>query len=233
MMPKTSAASAAAESSVPTGSSRGGRVSRVGGTIASVPASATAASTTLRPKIDGQGSHSSRTPEASRPSTPPPAATPTHVPTALPRSSGGKTVVITDSVTGMIERRADAHHDAQPDQLAGAVREDRRQRREAEEAEPEGQDRLAAEAVADRAGGKEQRRERERVRVDDPLQLRLRGAGVPRDLGQRHVQAGDGGDHHHQREAHDPEHRPALLSFVLNELLAVHHVPPFSNINAC
>ena len=102
MTPKMIAASAAAERSAPTGSSRGGRASRVAGTIASVPTSATAARRTLRTKIDCQGSHSSRTPDASSPSTPPPAATPTHVPTALPRSSGGKTVVITDSVTGMI-----------------------------------------------------------------------------------------------------------------------------------
>ena len=42
----------------------------------------------------------------SRPSTAPPAATPTHVPTALPRSSGGNTVVITDSVTGMTNAAA-------------------------------------------------------------------------------------------------------------------------------
>ena len=102
VMPKTTAARAAAERSVPTRSSRGGRCSRVAGTIASVPIRATAARTALRTKIDCQGSHSSSTPDASNPSTPPPAATPTHVPTALPRSSGGKTVVITDSVTGMI-----------------------------------------------------------------------------------------------------------------------------------
>ncbi len=102
VMPKTSAASAAAERSAPTRSIRGGRASRVAGTIASVPMSAMVARTTLKTKIDCHGSHSSITPEASNPSTPPPAATPTHVPTALPRSSGGKTVVITDSVTGMI-----------------------------------------------------------------------------------------------------------------------------------
>ncbi len=102
MTPKTSAPRPAAERSEPTRSSRGGRASRVAGTIASVPRSATAARTTLKTKIDCQGSHSSMTPEASKPSTPPPAATPTHVPTALPRSSGGKMVVITDSVTGMI-----------------------------------------------------------------------------------------------------------------------------------
>ena len=56
---------------------------------------------TLTTKIEGHENHSSRIPEASNPSTPPPAATPTQVPTALPRSSGGNTVVITESVTGM------------------------------------------------------------------------------------------------------------------------------------
>ncbi len=41
-----------------------------------------------------------------RPRTAPPAATPTQVPTALPRSSGGKIVVITESVTGMMSAAA-------------------------------------------------------------------------------------------------------------------------------
>ena len=117
------------------------------------------------------------------------------------------------------QRRADAHRAAKHDQLAGAVQEDRRQRSEAEHPEPGGQDRLAAEPVADRTGGKKQRGEGERVRGDDPLQLCLRGAGAARDLGQRDVQARDRADDHHQREAHDPQHRPALLSFVLESFL--------------
>ena len=72
---------------------------------------------TLTTKIEGHENHSSRIPEASNPSTPPPAATPTQVPTALPRSSGGNTVVITESVTGMTTRRADSHPHPQRDQL--------------------------------------------------------------------------------------------------------------------
>jgi hypothetical protein len=73
--------------------------------------------------------------------------------------------------------------------------------------------------ISERAGRKKQRCERERVRGHDPLQLRLRGARAARDLRQRHVQAGDSADDHHQREAHDSQHRFALLSFVLEELL--------------
>jgi hypothetical protein len=101
MIPNTSAARAETEISAPTGSSRGGRDSRVAGTIASVPASASPAITTLSTKIDGQENHSRSSPDVRRPRTPPPAATPTHVPTALPRSSGGKIDVITESVTGI------------------------------------------------------------------------------------------------------------------------------------
>ena len=113
---------------------------------------------------------------------------------------------------GHHERRADAHQHAQPDQLRWRVGEHRASDASPEQRESEGQHRLAADAVADRAGGQEQRRERQRVGVDDPLQLRLRGADVPRDRRQRNVQAGDGGDHHHQREAHHAQDRPALLS---------------------
>ena len=56
--------------------------------------------------MDGQEKKCSRMPEVKRPMTAPPAATPTHVPTAFPRSSGGKMVVITESVTGMIKAAA-------------------------------------------------------------------------------------------------------------------------------
>ena len=57
-------------------------------------------------KIDDHEKKCSRMPEVRRPITAPPAATPTQVPTAFPRSSGGKTVVITESVTGMIRAAA-------------------------------------------------------------------------------------------------------------------------------
>src|SRR5581483_12266966 len=106
MIPNTSPARPQTEIIVPTGSRRGGRDSRVAGTIASVPTRASDASTTLRTNTEGHASHSSSTPDVTSPSTPPPAATPTQVPTALPRSSGGKIVVITESVTGITNAAA-------------------------------------------------------------------------------------------------------------------------------
>ena len=110
-----------------------------------------------------------------RPRTAPPAATPTQVPTALPRSSGGKMVVITESVTGMMNAAATPITMRSPISVrrrSGANRA--RGRREPKSASPSSEERLAAEAVADRAGGQQQRGEGERVGVDDPLELRLR-----------------------------------------------------------
>jgi hypothetical protein len=91
----------AADSAVP-GRSRGGASGdRDGGTTASVPAMATAASTTFSVNTELQLNHSSSRPEASRPRMPLVPATPTHVPTALPRCSGGNSAVTMESVTGM------------------------------------------------------------------------------------------------------------------------------------
>ena len=147
--------------------------------------------------------------------TAPPAATPTHVPTALPRSSGGKTVVITESVTGMINAAATPITARSAISGAGECDEQRGERGEPEQREPDREDRLAPEAVADRARREQQRREHERVGVDDPLQLGLRRAGVAGDLGEGDVEARDRRDDHHQREAHDAKHRPAPLRLAL------------------
>ena len=176
--------------------------------------------------MDGQEKKCSRMPEVRRPMTAPPAATPTHVPTAFPRSSGGKMVVITESVTGMIKAARDAHHRANRDQGARRVDEERDERDGSEEREPDRQQRLPPVAVADRARRQEQGGEHDRVGVDDPLQLRLRRAGVTRDFGEGDVEACDRRDDHHQREAHDPKHGPAVLRFGLEGHGRSHSLPP-------
>src|SRR6266511_200099 len=186
----TSAPRPPTDNRVPTGSSRGGRLSRDEGTIASVPISASVARTTLSTKIDGHENHCRSRPDVSRPRMPPPAATPTQVPTALPRSAGGKTVVMTDRVTGITN--------AAP----------------------------TPEAVTERARRQQERREDERVPVDDPLELALRCPRVARDSRQGDVQAGDPCNDHHQREAHDAEHRapPPLFTHLSDP--ATHDEPP-------
>ena len=102
MMPNTRPDTATSESAAASQSSTGGCSSTLVGTNAIVPTIAARASSTLRTKKLFQPNHVSSRPETNRPSTAPPPASPTHSPTALPRSSGGKEVVMIDSVVGMV-----------------------------------------------------------------------------------------------------------------------------------
>ena len=64
-------------------------------------------------------------------------------------------------------------------------------------------------AVGDRAGGQQQRRERERVGVDDPLQVGEARLEVALDVGQRDVHDRDVEQQHEGRDA-DRDERPPL-----------------------
>ena len=127
------------------------------------------------------------------------------------RSSGGKTAVISDSVAG-ITNAAPAPCTARPTMTSSA--ESARpliERAEGEHAEADEQRALAAEAVAEGAGGEQQPGEHQGVGVDDPLQHR--GAGVELGLQrrQRHVERRHRHHDHDQREAQHAEEEPAAL----------------------
>src|SRR5215216_5726041 len=102
MMANTTPEIPATDRTAPPGSIAARSGSLEVGTIAAVPTSARAASTTLRAKIEGQEKNSSRAPETRRLTNAPAPATPAHTPTAPPRSSGGNTLVTIASVIGMI-----------------------------------------------------------------------------------------------------------------------------------
>jgi hypothetical protein len=89
------------DSRAPTGSSRTPLELREVGTIGIAAAKASAASVTFTAKTDGHENHSSSAPESSRPKIAPAPAMPAQMPTARPRSSGGKTLVMIDSVVGI------------------------------------------------------------------------------------------------------------------------------------
>ena len=55
--------------------------------------------------------------------------------------------------------------------------------------------------VAEHPGGEEERRQRQRVCVDDPLEVREAGVQRPLDIGQRHVHDGDVEKEHERRRA--------------------------------
>ena len=67
----------------------------------------------------------------------------------------------------------------------------------------------AAEEVGERPGREHGRRERERVRVDDPLQLREARVEIALDVGQRDVHDRDVEQQHEDRRA-DRDQRPPL-----------------------
>ena len=68
---------------------------------------------------------------------------------------------------------------------------------------------LATEAVTQAAGGEEQAREHERVRVDHPLQVADAGAEVAHQRGQGHVDDRVVDHDHEQAHAEDRQRGPA------------------------
>ena len=88
-----------------------------------------------------------------------------------PRSSAGNTAVRIDSVDGMISAPP-MPMSARPAMSCAASPDSARATEpSAEDDQPGGQGALAAEAVAEAAGGQQQPGEHEHVGVDDPLQL--------------------------------------------------------------
>ena len=70
---------------------------------------------------------------------------------------------------------------------------------------------LAAELVAQRAGGEQQAREHDDVRVDDPLQIGAAGAEVAHDRGQRDVEDRVVDRDDDERHAEDGERVPTTF----------------------
>ena len=147
----------------------------------------------------------------SGPSTPARPAVPAHTPMALPRSRGGNTLVMIDSVAGMMNAPPMPMNARVAISCSGDVGERRRERAEAEQHEPDLQRAAPAEAVAQAAGGEQQAGEHQRVRVDHPLQLAVRRVEVAHDRGDRDVEDRVVEHDHEQAEAEDGEDPPPAL----------------------
>ena len=117
------------------------------------------------------------------------------------------------------DRERDGEHPGAADPLR-AAREDQPERRLRRAAERRGggeerdrdeEDPLAAEQVAERARVEHRRRERERVRVHDPLQIGEGGVQLLVDVRQRDVDYRDVEEQHEHRHAHHDQHAPFPL----------------------
>ena len=140
---------------------------------------------------------------------PPAPAKPAHTPTARGAASGGKTLVIVDSVPGMISAAPTPVSTRQAMSVPAEPLKVDSRARDTEDRDAGDQRAAAAEAVADRAGGQEQRRERDGVAVDDPLRLARRRPERRGEGRDGHGHHRDPGDDQHQRKAHRGEHRGA------------------------
>ena len=89
-----------------------------------------------------------------------------------PRVSTGNALEITAIPTGKSSAAPSALDEAEADEHLGRLGRAAQERREAEHPEPREQDALAAEQVAEPAAGDQQRRQRELVDGDRPLQVR-------------------------------------------------------------
>ena len=143
----------------------------------------------------------------------PPPANPAQMPIALALSSGGKLDVMIDSVTGMIiaaptpatTRATIITSSSSPasDPMVATPNT----------ARPESSTGLAAVPVTDRPDRQQQRGQGDRVGVDDPQHVALRGAEVDGHLLLGDVQAGHRGEHGDERRDHR-DHDVALGALV-------------------
>nr|WP_246249342.1 hypothetical protein [Actinomadura litoris] len=111
---------------------------------------------------------------------------------------------------GHDRRRADPAGHARGEHDLRGRGQSRRDARDAEDGQPGDQRRLAAQAVTDRAERQQQRRQRERVDVDDPQDRVLRGVEVDRHVRLGDVQPGHRRDDGHERHRDGDQDRAQL-----------------------
>ena len=99
------------------------------------------------------------------------AETPAQMPIAVPRWRGGKVAMMIESVAGFISAAPTPCTMRAPIRKSGARRQSARERGEREDREPDDEDSPPAEEVGELPAGQHQHGERQRVAVDDPLEL--------------------------------------------------------------
>ena len=178
---------------------------------ASVTTTASAATGTLRKKIDCQETFSTRKPPTTGPMASARALTPGPGPDRLAALVGREGVGDDRERRRHHEGGADALGGATGDQPRLALREPDEGARQAEDDDAEEEHAPAAEDVAQATARDEQHGEAQRVGVDGPFETADRGVQVLLDRGQRDVHDRVVEHDHEQREAHRAEGPPAAV----------------------
>ena len=156
------------------------------------------------------------------------ADTPAQIPIAVPRCRGGKVAAMIESVAGFISAAPAPCNDARRDQhVARAGEPARRATRAVKTAMPITKIEPAAVRVGELAADQHQRREREGVAGDDPLQLREADAEVALDRRQRDVHDRVV-QHDHEQAERDRREREPLACLLCEDPLPSAAAPPGS-----
>ena len=198
-------------------SSRDSSMKRKLATIARIPTG------TLMKKIQLQSTCSVMRPPTSGPIASASAETPAQMPIAVPRCCGGKVAAMIESVAGFISAAPTPWSDARGDQLVARVGEAAPERGEGEDAIPSDEDQPPPVRVGHLPADEHERRERQRVAGDDPLELGEVGAEVVLDRGQRDVH--DRVVEHDHEEAEGDRGQREPLACLLCEDPSSHAVP--------
>ena len=142
-------------------------------------------------------------------------ATPAQMPIARARSLPENVFVRIDSVVGKMNAPPIPMRPRATISISGEVERDASAENVPNMTSPAVERLLAPEAIAERAGGEQQAGEHDRVRVDDPLQLRPLGTEVADDRRQRDVEDRVVDADDDEREAEDGERHPAPLMDLL------------------
>ena len=214
----------------PRRSSFGALASRLSGTSQRPATSAPATIGRFTRKIQAQLVCSISQPPATGPIAMPMPETPAQMPIAFARSCAGKLATRIESVDGMMNAPPMPISARITIRSSGVVASAEPSEPRPKTARPKRQRALAAEAVAERAGGQQHAREHEHVDVDDPLQLRGGRVEIALERGQRDVEDRVVEPDHEQRQAEDGERPPAagVERFARNETVPFHNakVPP-------
>ena len=116
---------------------------------------------------------------------------------------------------GEHDRAADALQRPREIEHRRGGRQPAQQRGEREDPDADGEHALAPETIGQRPRRQHERGERQRVCVDDPLQVGERGVEVPADARQGRVDDGDVEEQHERRHAHGDQRPP--LAFHLSK----------------
>ena len=166
---------------------------------------------TLTKKIHGHESVSTSSPPSTRPTAPPPTAIAAQTPIAFARSAPSANVVVTiDRAAGETSAAPSPWSPRARISVVSLRRERAEQRGGGEQHQAGEEDPLAADQVAGATAEQQEAAEEQRVRVDDPLQVRLGDLQVGLDRRQRDVDDRGVEDHHELREADKDEHEPRI-----------------------